>query len=315
MIYFLYGEDTYRAKRKLREIINGYRKANKSGFNLARFDFSEDLAGNFLASFKDSFRQTSIFKEKKLVILLNVFRNAGFEDFFMKNKKEFLSSADLIVIFEDGKIEKKDAFFKFLAEFAKTQEFAPLAGQKLKNWIVKELGSYSVKIDPVALNVLIGYAGNDLWRISNEMAKLANYKSGGIISESDVKLMVRARVETDIFKTIDAISANDKKTALNLLHGHIEKGDSPLYLLTMIGYQFKNLLIIKDLIEKRNPYDLIVHKSGLHPYVVKKNYYAAQKFSFSELKKIYQKIFLIDVDVKTGKKEAGLALDLLIAEI
>ena len=34
-----------------------------------------------------------------------------------------------------------------------------------------------------------------------------------------------------------------------------------------------------------------------------------------ELKKIYQKIFQIDLDIKTGKIEAETALDLLLAEI
>ena len=83
----------------------------------------------------------------------------------------------------------------------------------------------------------------------------------------------------------------------------------------MIAYQFRNFLIIKELIEKGSPYANIAKKSGLHPFVIKKNYYLCNQFSLPQLKKIYQKIFLIDSSIKTGKVDAETALDLLISEI
>ncbi|PIV65126.1 MAG: DNA polymerase III subunit delta, partial [Candidatus Nealsonbacteria bacterium CG01_land_8_20_14_3_00_12] len=50
-------------------------------------------------------------------------------------------------------------------------------------------------------------------------------------------------------------------------------------------------------------------------YIIKKSYSLAQKFTIQELKKIYQKIFQVDLDIKTGRVEPEVALDLLIAEI
>jgi DNA polymerase-3 subunit delta len=83
----------------------------------------------------------------------------------------------------------------------------------------------------------------------------------------------------------------------------------------MVNYQFRNVLNIKDLIEKRYSFPLISQKSGLHPYVVRKTYYQAQNFSLDNLKKIYQKIFQTDIDVKTGKTGAEDALDMVVMEI
>ena len=54
---------------------------------------------------------------------------------------------------------------------------------------------------------------------------------------------------------------------------------------------------------------------GLHPYVIKKSFFLCRKFEESELKKIYKKIFQIDFDIKTGKIDPQMALDLLVAEI
>ncbi len=67
--------------------------------------------------------------------------------------------------------------------------------------------------------------------------------------------------------------------------------------------------------EKDIPYASILKRSGLHPFVVRKSYDQSRQFSLSDLKKIYQKIFQIDFDVKTGKVEPEMALDLLISSI
>ncbi len=171
------------------------------------------------------------------------------------------------------------------------------------------------KINLDALDLLLNYAGSDLWRLSEEIKKLANYKVGGVIKKDDVELQVRPRIELDIFKTIDALAAKNKPAALALLHKHLNSGEVPLYLLSMIAYQFKNLLIVKELAQKGLMYASIVNKSGLHPFVVKKTYYACNQFSFEELKKIYQSIFKIDQEIKTGQIEAETALDLLVAGI
>ena len=38
MIYFIFGEDSYRSKNKLEEIVNGYKKVHKSCLNLIYVD-------------------------------------------------------------------------------------------------------------------------------------------------------------------------------------------------------------------------------------------------------------------------------------
>ena len=306
MILFLYGEDTYRMKEKMKEIIEKYKKVHKSGLNLKYFDNFEDL--------KDGMKQMSMFKEKKLAIINNPFSNIEFKEKFSENGKDFAKSEDIIVFYQE-EVNKNDTFFKFLKKNAKCQEFSSLGGLKLKEWIRKEFGKYQTEIEPKSLEMLIEYIGNDLWRMANEIKKLASYKKNKIIKAEDIELLVRPKIETAIFKTIDAISQKNKKLAINLIHKHIEKGDHPLYLLSMINYQFRNLLIVKDFIERRKPYSIILKKSGLHPFVVRKSYYQAQKFSFQELKKIYQKIFQVDFDIKTGRIKPEIALDMLIAEI
>ena len=307
MIIFLYGEDSYRSKEKLSEIISRYKENHKNELNL-RWLEGKDLD---FQDFKNEFQITPMFKEKKLLILSNVFSNKVFKEEFLKNSDKLNNSDHVIVFYEDKAVPRNDSLFKFLQKQAKVQEFQILSGQKLKNWLKKEFSKYGANIEPQALDKLCEFVGDNLWQLSNEVKKLSTFKKGGKIEIKDVDLLVKSKINTDIFKTIDAIALGRKKQALQLLHKHLESGDSPLYLLAMINYQFRNILEIKDLIERGQS----LNSSKLHPFVVRKSYQQAQRFSFSELKKIYRKIFEVDYNIKTGRIEPQTALDLLIIEI
>ena len=318
MIYFIYGEDSYRSKRKLDEIVLGYKEKNKSGLSLVYVDASEK-------DFKDFYvglRTNSMFAEKKLVIIRNVFSQTKFQEEFLKEIKNLEDAKDIVIVYEDELPDKRIKFFKAMQKTAKCQEFECLQPAVLKKWVVQEFenpstgsGRAKVKINDDALEMLVNFVRNDLWRMANEISKLSNYRMGSVVKKEDVELLVRPGIENDIFKTIDALASKDKKLALSLLHKHLENGDNALYLLSMIAYQFKNLLIIKELQDLQTPYGLIAKKSGIHPFVVQKSYSLCGQFSMMQLKKIYQKIFQVDSDIKTGKIEPEMSLDLLLAEI
>jgi len=311
MIIFIYGEDSYRSKIKLKEIIEEYKKVHKSGLNLIYIDANEkefDVFSNYS-------RANSMFDEKKLIVLKNVFCNKKFQEDFLGSIKKIEDAKDIVVVYENDKVDERTKFFKTLKKESKCQEFSLLTGVALKKWAAQEFEKYSAKISPQTLDTFLNYIGNDLWKLENEIKKLAHFRKGQLIKNEDIELQVKSKIENDIFKTIEALAAKDKKQSLIFLHKHLDAGDNVLYILSMIAYQFRNLLIIKELIENQEPYGLIAKKSGLHPFVVQKTYSLCSKFSMEQLKKIYQKIFQIDSDIKIGKIDPELALELLIAQI
>ena len=311
MIYFIYGEDSYRSKRKLEEIILGYKEKHKSGLSLVYIDACKKQFKDFYSELKI----TSMFAEKKLIVLQNVFEDDKFQEEFLENVKNLEEVKDIIVVYENCAPDKRTKFFKALAKSIKSQEFSFLQPADLRKWVAIEFEKNKTKIKPDAIELLISFVGNNLWQMTNEINKSANYKKNSVIEKADVELLVKPNEENEIFKTIEAIASKNKKMALTLLHKHLDDGEAPLYLLSMIAYQFRTLLIIKDLQDKKEPYGSIAKKSGLHPFVVQKSYYLCNQFTLEQLKKIYRKIFEIDSDIKTGKIEAETALDLLLAEI
>ena len=309
MLILLYGEDTFRSRVKLNEIITEYKTKHKTGLNLIRFnegslDFDK---------VKQSIGAVSMFDEKKLVILENILKNKDFQEKFFSYTKEskLKTSQDIIlVIYQEGKVgaEVKRRVNLF-------EEFNPLEGLDLVNWVKKEIARHKVDIDQMSLKKLIAYVGNDLWQMNNEIGKLISYKAGESIDEQDIDLLVKSKVDVNIFKTLDALAQKDKKTALRLLHEHISQGENENYLLSMFVYQLRTLIKLKDLVEKGTPFYNLAKQSGLHPYVVKKSSDQVKNFSLDQLKKIYRRLLEIDSGIKTGRIDGLTALDVFVAEI
>jgi DNA polymerase III subunit delta len=175
-----------------------------------------------------------------------------------------------------------------------------------------------LSIAPRPAEELSHAVGNDLWRMAEEVKKIAAWKlTAGqrAVKEADVKLLVRAEADADIFATIDAVAQKNKKQAFSLLLSHLQKGDSPHYLFSMLVYQFRTLLEIRELLEKKVSRQEMLHQTKLHPYVLQKGARVAEQFSLRELKNVYEKLFQLDWRFKTGRADPEGSLTAFLAAL
>lgn len=307
MIILFYGKDTYRSKKKLEEVISSYQKKNQSGLNIKVLKEDE----SFL-DFCDYDKQVSMFNEKRFIIAKNILSSEEVKASFIKKRKDLQKSENIFLFYEEKEVKKSDKVLKALSkeeEGVMIQEFALLEGRSLLSWIKKEFQKNEVSASDDAI-IKLAEIGGDLWRLKSEIDKLSLYKKE--IGREDVEKMTSIAVETNIFQTVDAIGEKDTKKALMLLSTHLEKGDNPLYLLAMIVYQFRNLIVVSDLINRGASYDEAKNKSGLHSFVFSKCYKQAKKFSFEELKGIYNNLFEIDLKAKTGQVSPEMAIQIFL---
>jgi DNA polymerase-3 subunit delta len=312
MILFLYGKDTYRLQQKLREIEAEYKKIHKTGLNLEKLDANQISFGEFW----DKLTQSSMFIKKKLFFLENLFSNQKFKEEFLEKISKIAKSPDIIVVFEKKELPKQDKVFVSLKKYGKSQEFKPLEGRELKSWVRNEFQKEGISASQDVVNFLAELLENDLWQIANEIKKVSLYKKREKIVElPDLKFLVKPKIETDIFKTIDALAEKNKKKALRFIQKHLDKGESPFYILKMINFQFRNLLLVRAFREQNKTLYEFLRLKILHPYVAKKAWRASAGFSFDQLKKIYQKIFEADLNIKTGRISPEEGLKWLVAQI
>ena len=126
MLFFLYGADTYRIKEKIDDIVTTYRKKNPNSLSLIQLDMSEES----LEAVYENLSVFSIFSEKKLLILSNVFSDAtkGQEMAQCFKDKQIAKEEDVVLIIREGgevKKQKKSEgdLVDFLFSSGKCQEF------------------------------------------------------------------------------------------------------------------------------------------------------------------------------------------------
>lgn len=298
MLLLLYGLDTFRSAVALKEIIQSSQSAGDKGVFAKTLD-AKELS---LETIVQELAGVSMFQERKLLVLTHAFQEKPCKEFLLSNKKILQETPYTLVFFEEGDIAAKDTLLQFLAKNGKTQKFDFLSGASLDRWIAKEGELYGLGISQEASRELSSFYGGDLWALSQEIRKLAAFKNPSKeVSLEDVRqLSLRSSFETDIFATIDAIARQKKARALELLHKHLMKGDSPLYLFSMIHFQFRNILSVKDSREGG---------IAMHPFVLKKSREMAALFTLEQLKAIYETMWKLDIAVKTGRMEGEAALD------
>jgi len=279
MIYFLYGEDTYRSREELRKMIEEYKKtcfagrqANSDWFDFVRIDVAEDEI-DFFERVRQSANTVSMFNNQKLIIIENI-----------------------------EKADSKNGLFKFFKTKSKLQEFNSLKGVQLKNWIKKYINDQGGKIENQALDKLIEYIGSDLWRMVNEINKLLSYDK--TIKLENIELLIKPDFDLNIFNMVDSLAQKNKTKTLKLFNQHLEKGEDEFYLLSMFIYQIRNLIKVKS-----------GGGSDMHPFVIRKTEQQARNFDWDDLKKIYRQLLTIDFDIKMGKIGPKIALELWVSNL
>lgn len=316
MIIFFYGQDSFRISRKTKEIIEEYQEKHKSGLNLKIIDGSNIEEIDIMSTFS----LNSMFREKKLIIFQDLLKNKEIQDIILTKTKNIIpSESDTIFLITEKEFKdtfKKAKIFKFLDKNSKTQEFKLLNKTGLNKWILNIFKQNNFEFEKGVPEKLIEYIGNDLWSLNNEINKILIFKQDEReIKLRDIEFLIKPKFETNIFNTIDQLAMGEKKEFLNMMHKHLDNGDQPLYILSMIVFQLRNLIIAKELINHPEQKDLVLKSLGVNPFVLRKLTSLNKGLSLAKLKTLYQNVFNLDNKIKTGEIEPILGLDLFISEI
>lgn len=314
MIFFFYGDDTYRAYQKVKQIRDKFKaEVDSSGFNTAFLEGSELT----LEQFNGTVSQAGFLSDKRLIIIKNVFNNKSLgkiKDELLNylNKQTDSQQENYLLFWQEGMPNKRDALYKKLKTFKYVQEFESLNNTKLTSWVKNEINKRDGKITKPALDVLVATIGNNLWQMSSEINKLINYKAGKNIIEQDIELLTHGKLDENIFNLTDAIANKNLSRALKLIKDQLFAGANAHYLLIMILRQFRILLQLKSLIQSGYSPNNLAQQTRLHPFVIKKSLPLLSKYSIGDLKIIYHRLTKLDLDMKTIPINNETFLDLFI---
>jgi DNA polymerase-3 subunit delta len=291
-----------------------------------------------LNELKSIVEATPFLSEKRLVIVKGLLEHFEPKDKSNRNRKSNGSGikqdeiqslvncikdspqSTILVLIDTIEIRKtslqKNLLFNAVLPQARVQSFPLMKGTKLSQWMQSKVDRQSSSISRQAINILIELIGSDLYTMDNEINKLVSFTAGRMIEEKDVRMVVSAAREEDIFAMVDAIMDRDSALGEQVLQKLLQTGAVPSQILVMLARQVKMLILFKELKSQKRPLAIIQGQLGItHGFVWEKISRQAGKYTIDRLKQIYQNLLETDLAIKTGRFEGDLALDLLVAEL
>lgn len=224
-----------------------------------------------------------------------------------------------LVLIERENLRKDAALVKLAATHERgfCREFT--VPENSTGWIIdRAKRSYDARLEPAAAAALATVTGGDLRAADSELCKLALYVgTERPITEADVILLTPYVAEANVFNLVDALAEGDARTALTLMHSALEqdRSDPGFRLFALIVRQFRMLLLAREhLSSGGSPKDLATVLKA-HPFAAEKAGKQSRNFQVEHLERIYRRLQRYDLEMKTGRIEPRLALELLVASL
>ncbi len=306
------GENVYLLEKTLGKLREDFEKKH-GDLNITILESEEELTANSIIS---ALQAAPFLGEKRLVIIKNFFRLGESEDQdTIETFLEKLPESTLAIFYESPHVETKkrpkSTLKKTVEKNGNVKEFTIPTPQELVTWIQNRLQKYHTTISQKLAIQLADDCGLEMLTLSNEVAKLGLYCENREITTADLALLTPKNYAATIFQFTDSLNEKNARTAIEKLHTLAEMGEEMLIVLTMIARHFRMLILVKDLLETQKiPKHIIFQKMSsydpnMKPYPVKLAVDQSSKFTLDHMKKIYNSLVQINVDLRTGKIPQG----------
>ncbi len=296
MTYLLYGTNNYLIKEKINEIIADNLIDSDS---ISKYSFE-----NTIEEIIDDITSLPLFSDKKLVIV---------EDFTFDNTKEleqYLEKENeqvvLVIIINSETIDKRRKLFKSIKnvfEYNKADAF---------NIAKKMFEDY--KISDNTIRLLINRVGNSIDNLKNEIDKLKLYKiEEKEIKEEDILTTIKY-ISDDIFYFIDNVVNKNNEVVFEIYEEMLKKKTDPSGIIVLLANQIRLMYQVKKLVNQYNV-DSIAEILEVHPYRVKLAVEKSKMYSSEVLLSLLEKLANLDIDIKSGKVEPEIGIELFLLGI
>jgi DNA polymerase-3 subunit delta len=300
MTIFFYGPNAYALRRELARMVAAYVAKNGSDMGVERLDGATVKPRELAAAL----RAAPFLASSRLVVVEGLSGNKGLGSGANGGGlAETLAAVpkSTVAVFVEPAIDQRTVVFKTLSKSDKVVKFEALAPTKLPVWIAAEARRLGGSIEPATARLLVEMAGGDQWRLAEEIQKLVNYDPA--VTAGTVRELVEPSVEQSVFEMVEAMSAGRTAAALDGYRRLLAARQGEIYVLTMIQWQLRNLLLTQA---------ELAREAGMSPYVAGKAAAACRRHSLEALSRAYRAAADCEQDIKTGRARAEEAVERLI---
>lgn len=295
-LVLLTGEDSYRLNNRLKFYTQKFREIYPQG------EISFLDKENSYLDLENIIFTPNLFGGKRLIICekfwdADKFEQAEKKDFFTK-LPDYSEECTLIIV--SPKLDKRLKFSKFLLNKARTEKFDLLEENELVRWIEKFAEKNQGKISRKNAQMLAQRCGNDLWLLSNEIKKLIFASDSREILAENIKNMTKANPQLEIWDFLKNLSQCNAPAAIQKFRDLLTAGTPVQQIFSMVQREIRLHAQIIDCLERNLNEREIARETRLHPFVVKKTLPLSRNFSIKKIMAMYDALFDIDYQVKTG---------------
>lgn len=320
-IYLLFGTETFLLQETKDLLIKNGLLEDEKDFNLSIIDMEETPIEVAISD-----AETLPFMgERKVVIIQNPYfltaekskekveHNIQSLEQYIKEPVPFTI---LVFLAPYEKLDERKKIVKQLKANAEVLTVNTLTDQDLYRWISERVNQYEVTISSPAIQELLQVAGTNLMIIAQELEKMCLYVgANGSITEDTVRLLVPRSLEQNIFSLIDKVVNRKLNEALRIFYDLLQNNEEPLKILSLLATQFRLIYQVKVLSKQGYGQQQIAGNIKIHPFRVKLASGQANLFSEEELLGIINQLADADYEMKSGKKDKQLILELFIMHL
>lgn len=309
-VYLLYGEEAYlknQYKKKLQQALS----REGDTMNAAYYEGKNINPGEII----DLAETLPFFAEHRLILIENsgIFKLKQPCEELAEYIKEIAPTACLVFVEEE--VDKRSKMYKAVKKSGKAVEFPRQNEKLLVQWILLRLKKENKKITQSVMELFLEKAENDMSHIDRELEKLACYTMGrDVITAEDVEAVCVSQTTGKIFEMVNHIVENKQQQALRLYYDLLALKEPPMRILFLIARQFHILQQVKEL--RRQGYDskFIAAKAGIPEFAVRRNLAQAGRIPLEQLKGAVADCVQAEEDIKTGRLNDRMAVELLIVK-
>lgn len=307
-VYLFYGEEDY-LKKQYRDKLSTALNPDQDTMNFSHFEGKGIDVKEVI-----SLGETMPFFADRRIILLE---NTGFFKGQCPELAEYMSSFPeyLCMVFVEEEVDKRSKMYKAVKQAGRVVEFAVQDERTLMRWVLGILKREGRQITQRDMELFLSRTGTDMSNIEKELEKLICFTMGrGVITTQDIEAVCTTRVTNRIFAMVQAVADQNQKKALELYYDLLALKEPPMRILFLLARQFNLLLQVKELQNLGFAGKDIAAKTGLQTFVLKNYTKCTGRYSIQQLRQAVEDFTQAEEDVKTGKLQDVLSVELLIVK-
>lgn len=304
-VYLLFGEEAFLKqsyKKRLKEAIVGDDTMNYNYFEGKGLDVKELISLSNTMPF---------FSEKRLILV----EDSGFFKSASEELAEYLPNMPdtTCIVFVEEAVDKRNRLYKKVKDLGYAAEMKRQDSSQLARWAATILQQNGRRITAQTMNLFLERTGDDMEMIRAELEKLISYTMGReVVTAEDVEAITTVQVSSKIFEMVNAIVTRKTRVAMDLYEDLLTLKEPPLRILFLIGRQFNQLLLVKEMNSQGLDRGTIASKLKIPPFVAGKVISQAGVFSKEQILSFVESCVEAEEAVKTGRLSDRLAVELLI---